>query len=78
MGLDVLRRQLAIIPQDPVLFSGSLRTNLDPAGRCGDGELWEALRSVQLEGFVKGLPGKLARQAAARLAYIQNYTNSCM
>ncbi|KAL6756466.1 P-loop containing nucleoside triphosphate hydrolase protein [Haematococcus lacustris] len=63
IGLDALRRQLAIIPQDPVLFSGSVRSNLDPWGRHPDEALWGALRAVQMQRAVQalgGLSGKIA------------------
>ncbi|GIL76009.1 hypothetical protein Vretifemale_5748, partial [Volvox reticuliferus] len=59
VGLDALRRQLAIIPQDPVLFSGTLRSNLDPWGAHGDEALWEMLQAVQLRGAVAAMPGGL-------------------
>jgi ABC-type multidrug transport system fused ATPase/permease subunit len=48
LGLHDLRRALAIIPQEPVLFSGTLRTNLDPFGECSDAILITALRHAQL------------------------------
>jgi len=48
MGLHSLRDRLTIIPQDPVLFSGSLRFNLDPFGVRTDGELWRALEAARL------------------------------
>ncbi|KAJ9515463.1 hypothetical protein QJQ45_016472 [Haematococcus lacustris] len=63
IGLDALRRQLAIIPQDPVLFSGSVRSNLDPWGRHPDEALWGALKAVQMQRAVQalgGLSGKIA------------------
>ncbi|MEW5316893.1 MAG: hypothetical protein WDW38_008234 [Sanguina aurantia] len=65
VGLDTLRAQLAIIPQDPVLFSGSCRSNLDPWGRYADQQLWEALASVQLKGVVEAAGGLMAKMAEA-------------
>lgn len=46
ISLGSLRSALAIIPQNPVLFSGNLRTNLDPNGEYSDHELWAALGDV--------------------------------
>ncbi|KAF9266173.1 hypothetical protein L218DRAFT_897134 [Marasmius fiardii PR-910] len=44
VGLTDLRQALAIIPQEPILFSGDLRSNLDPFGQYDDAVLWDALR----------------------------------
>ena len=51
------RSRLAVIPQDPFLFSGSVRENLDPTGRFPDGGLWGALERCHLAEAVERLGG---------------------
>lgn len=48
VGLSLLRSNIAIIPQEPVLFSASLRFNLDPFDEFDDDALWSALEEVNL------------------------------
>ena len=50
--------------QDPVLFSGTLRMNLDPFESYSDGDLWRALESAHLVTFVSGLEKKLQHEIA--------------
>ena len=50
---------MAVITQDPVLFSGSLRRNLDPFSLYEDHDLWSALEEVQLKNLVQQLPDQL-------------------
>lgn len=54
LGLHALRSRLTIIPQDPVLFSGTLRMNLDPFDKYSDAELWRALEHAHLKAFCEG------------------------
>jgi ATP-binding cassette subfamily C (CFTR/MRP) protein 4 len=48
VGLDDVRRRISIIPQDPVLFTGTMRNNLDQFGDYSDAEIWYALEQVSL------------------------------
>lgn len=59
VGLHDLRQRMTIIPQEPVVFSGSLRFNLDPFDAHADDELWSALDKVHLKEYVKTLDGQL-------------------
>ncbi|XP_070558777.1 ATP-binding cassette sub-family C member 9-like isoform X1 [Ptychodera flava] len=65
-GIDIsrvplltLRERLVIIPQDSVLFAGTIRFNLDPEYKKTDDEIWEALEVAQLKGIVAELDNRL-------------------
>jgi ABC-type multidrug transport system fused ATPase/permease subunit len=70
IGLKDLRSVLSLVPQDPVIFSGSIRSNLDPFGSApgendpfgsapGDEAVWQALTQAGIDGYVRELPDGL-------------------
>jgi len=59
LGLKELRSAITTIPQDPVLFSGTIRTNIDPFSLYTDPQIWETLERIHLKDYVENLPLKI-------------------
>ncbi len=66
LGLGDLRRSISLIPQEAFLFSGTIRSNLDPFGQYSDDQLWQALERVHLAEFVRQQPLQLEGPVESR------------
>lgn len=64
IGLEALRLNLSIIPQDPVMFSNTVRYNLDPFAKASDEELWEVVNKVQMGEAIATLPKGLDEEVS--------------
>lgn len=64
IGTEILRLNLSIIPQDPVMFSNTVRYNIDPFGDRTESELWDVLQKVRLADVISALPDGLDDQVA--------------
>eukprot|EP00529_Nitzschia_sp_RCC80_P007056 CAMPEP_0113524496 /NCGR_PEP_ID=MMETSP0014_2-20120614/46247_1 /TAXON_ID=2857 /ORGANISM="Nitzschia sp." /LENGTH=1530 /DNA_ID=CAMNT_0000422611 /DNA_START=90 /DNA_END=4685 /DNA_ORIENTATION=- /assembly_acc=CAM_ASM_000159 len=64
IGTAALRLNLSIIPQDPVMFSNTVRYNLDPFASASDEELWDVLKKVKMGEAIATLPKGLDEEVA--------------
>ncbi len=62
VGLHLLRNNISIIPQTPFIFTGTIRSNVDPLGQFTDDQIWAALEDVRLKHHVERQPKKLDTQ----------------
>lgn len=67
LGLHDLRRSFGIIPSNPILFSGTIRCNLDPFQQHTDEEIWNALECVDIKHEISKFEGALSTPADEKL-----------
>ncbi|XP_074031098.1 probable multidrug resistance-associated protein lethal(2)03659 isoform X2 [Leptinotarsa decemlineata] len=60
LALEFLRSNIAIIPQDPILFSGTIRSNIDPTERYSDEVIWKAIEKVNIKRLISNLQEKIS------------------
>lgn len=73
LGLNTLRSRLAIIPQDPILFRGTLRDNVDPGGKFSDEQVWAALEKAHLKNAEKPITYNVDEGESSGNSMIDHY-----
>lgn len=68
LAMYVLESRCFPRAQDPVMFCGTMRENLDPFGHSDDVTIWAALEAARLSSYVSGLDGKLDSEVGGRLS----------
>eukprot|EP00474_Spongospora_subterranea_P010231 CRZ10689.1 hypothetical protein [Spongospora subterranea] len=74
ISLRDLRKRIAIIPQEPVVFAGTIRSNLDPYGEFSDDDMWHALSAVELTDHIR-LMGSSESGAGLDAVCVENGSN---
>ncbi|CAH1183157.1 unnamed protein product [Phaedon cochleariae] len=64
VNLEYLRSNIAIIPQDPILFSGTIRSNIDPMGKYQDEAIWKAIEQLNIKRWFPNLQEKITEHGS--------------